>query len=578
MQTPRQRYLGRLGKLESQRAPWDKFYRDIGDYLLPWRVRFSATEKIRREASDKILDPTGTFALRTCAAGMSTGICSPARRWKRLTTPDPRLADLPSVKSYLQEVDSILDWVLLRSGFYGVTSGACFPDLIAFGTAGMLGEEDDETIVRWKPLAAGSFWLAVDGAGRVDTLYRKHVLSVAQMVGEFGIDAVSAQVRDQYRRGQWDVEHQILHVIEPNRKDTETGFEGMKSGLWNWEGMEFRAVYMEAARSDDGKTAFLRTAGYRDFPAITPRWSRTVPEDVYGTGPGFEVLPDLKQLQTMVRRKLQMVEKQSSPPLSGPEMLGIPSQLPGQYTAITGGQGEVRAIHVPDHGAVQQVREDIRGLQWAVQQGLYADLWRLITDDERAQRSTAEEIRAKREERLQQLGSVMVNVEEEYLRRVLDRAFTLADRMGIMPVPPQELDGMELKIEFLSVMGEAQKAQQIPAMERVAAMILSASQIQPDILDAFDGDKYVNKYSDIAGMDPDILRPQAERNAKRAKRAKDEQAQKAAAALQQGAGAAKDLAGATLESDSALSRIMNAYGPAAAAQAGTNLQAPLGIQ
>jgi hypothetical protein len=459
--------------------------------------------------------------------------------------------------------------VLLKSGFYGITSGSVFPDLIGFGTAGVLAEEDARTIVRWKPIPLGQYWLAANADGEVDTIYREFKLTVGQLVGEFGLEACSDQVKDQYRRGQYDVENKLLHVVEPNRRDEQTGFEGQRAGRWGWEGMAWRSVWMEAA-CNALHSRYLRTAGYRDFPAIVPRWGRTQPEDVYGTGPAFEALPDIKQLQTMTRRKLQMVEKQSAPPLTGPDLLKIPSQIPGSYTAMPASSSadRVTPIYVPDHGAVNQVREDITELRYMIREGLFADLWRIITDDDRAQRSTAEEVRAKREERLLQLGPVGTNIEEEYLRKVVDRAYNLAERAGFIPEPPPELDGVELKVEFLSIMSEAQRAQQIPAIERTAAFILSLAQIDQEVLDTADGDKFAERYAEVAGLPPDLLRTPEGREALRRARAEQQQAQAQGAAMQAAAAGAKDLAGASLENDNALTRLMGTMSPTAAAQAG----------
>jgi hypothetical protein len=578
MQTPRQRFLSRLTGLKTDRAPYDLFYRDIGDYLLPWRVKFSEHDKLKRESTDAILDPTGTYALRASAAGMVAAICSPARRWKRLTLSTPGAGESSAAKQYLGAVDSIIDWILLRSGFYGVVAGSTFTDLLGFGQHAMLAEEDMKTIIRWKPLPVGSYWLAANGDGDIDTLYRIWRMSVAQSVGEYGMENCSSLIQDQYRRGQFDVAHTMLQVIEPNRRDTETGFEGMRSNKWGWEGKPIRSISMEISRTDDSATKFLRCGGYEAFPALTPRWGRTSPEDVYGTGPGFMALPDVKQLQTLERRKLQMIEKQAIPSMVGPDIMGGVSQLPGTYTAVPMGQGNatVQPTYVPDHGSVDQVRQEIRGKQMAVREGLYADLWRLLTDDQRAERATAEEIRAKREEKLGLLGPVVTGTEEELLRRVIDQAFLIGERQGLMPEPPPELDGVDFRAEFLSIFGEAQRAQQIPAIERVASFLVGLAQIDPNVLDTLDGDKTAEKYCEYAGLPPDILRSPDGRAALRQARAQKEQLAERAAMSQASAESASKLAGASLEGDNALNRIVSRYGPAVAAQAGANLQPPNG--
>jgi hypothetical protein len=573
METPRQRFIARLGALKNERSPWDAKYQEIGEYILPWRVKFNLGER-GRKPNDKILDPTGTYAVRTCAAGLAAGFCSPARVWHRYTTAIASLANRPKVKEYLYQVQQVTDWILQRSNFYGVTSGSVLYDLVAFATAGVFAEEDLRSIVRFKPLPCGSYWLAANANGEIDTIYREFLFTVGQMVEEFGRDACSPAVRDQFRRGQYDVTHRLVHLVEPNRHDEQTGFEGQRTGRFDWRGMPFRSVWMESGRVSDQDVGFLRTRGYRDFPAITPRWGRTLPEDVYGTGPGFEALPDVKQLQTMTRRKLQLVEKSALPALKGPDSLqtGYPSQLPGSYVRVPSGQGndKLEPIYVPNPAAIQQIREDIQELRYAVREGLFADLWRIITDDERAQPGTAEEVRAKREERLLQLGPVGNNFEQEYLRKVLDRVYYLADRAGALPEPPEELADQELKVEFLSIMSEAQKAQEIPAVERTSAFILALSKLDPEVLDVADADKFAERYAEIAGLPPDLLRTPEGREALRQARAEKKKAQEMGAAMGAAASGARDLAGASLESDNALSRIIGTMGPAAVGQAGAS--------
>jgi hypothetical protein len=504
---------------------------------------------------------------------------SAGRIWFRYGPPASLLAGKqgaavsPKVKRYLAECESVDREVLARGNFYGATSGSVLYDLVGFAIGGMFVEEDLRTVARCKPLPLGQYWLAAGADGEINTSSRRFTLTVAQLVEMFGLEAVSSRVRDQYKRHQLDVEHQVAHIVEPNRRDDETGFEGMRAGHFDWRGMDYRSVWYEVAQPELRGDSFLRVAGFHEFPGVFPRWARTSPEDVYGTGAGHQALPDIKQLQTMVRRKLQLVEKVAIPPLKGDaEISGFPSQLPGAFTRVPGGGGpgsKLEPIHVPEAAAIAQVREEIQTLQWTIRETLFADLWRIITDDERKQPSTAEEVRAKKEERLLQLGPVANSLEGEYARRVLDRHFYLAERAGMHPDPPPELADQEIKVEFVSIFSEAQKAQEIPAIERVAAFVQALSAIDPEIIDAPDADKFVDKYAEVAGLSSDLMRSAVERERRRAKRAQQQAQAQSAAAMAQGASTAKDLSGASLESDSALTRIVGTMGPLAAQQAAT---------
>lgn len=575
--TPLEILNGRFRELQGARAPWDKSAREIGSLILPWRIKMNESRR-GREPNDEILDPTATLAVRTCAAGLAAGSCSESRVWFRYGPPaallskDRRAAESREVKIYLLECEDVIRDILRRSNFYGVTSGAVFYDLPSFATAGVLIEEHDRRVANFKPLPWGQYWLSANSDGEIDTVYRRYSMTARQLVQEYGIANCSSVVREQIRRHQYETTHQIMHVIEPNRRDEATGFEGQRSGRWGWEGMDYRSVHYEIGRADDPRTGFLRVSGYRNFPGVFPRWTRTSPEDVYGTGPAHESLPDVKQLQTMVRRKLQMVEKQGTPPLRGDaEIMGYPSQLPGAFVPVPSGGGQngrLEPIHVPDANAVEQVRLDIEGLRYAIREGLFADLWRIITDDERTQPPTAEEVRAKREERLLQLGPVSNNTEGEYFRPTLDRVFYLADDRGMLPEPPAVLEGYDIKTEFLSVFGEAQKAQEIPAIERVAAFVKALAEMDEEVLDTGDWDKFAQKYADYAMIPPDLMRPPDElaerRSARRAKAAAQEQG----AALREMASGARDLAASSLEDDNALSRVVGKLGPTVGAQAG----------
>ncbi len=574
--TPRQRFDARFQALQQARSVYDTTYEQLGKYLSPWRIRYQESGR-GRETNDAILDPTGALAVNTAAAGISASSATAARVWYRFGPPaallsrDRRLAEKPAVKRYLADTEDVCRDILLRSNFYGVTSGSAMRDLVSFGIFGSFVEEHLRSVAWLRPMPLGQYWLAANAQGEIDTIYRRFTYTVGQMVGEFGYERCSSPVRDQYRRHQIDTDHIIMHVVEPNRPDQQTGFQGKRAGRFNWQGMDFRSVWYEAGQDSSVPGTWLRVRGYRDFPAVTPRWSTVSPEDVYGTGAGHFALPDVKMLQTLKRRLVQLIDKSSAPPLKGSaDISGFPSQLPGAFTRVPAGGNvtdKLEPLYEIKAQSIAEVRAEIQETRAAVREALNADLWRLLSDDERAQRSTAEEIRAKKEEKLQLYGPVVYNIEREYLRRVLDRVFALAGRAGMLPPPPPELADQDIKVEFLSIFGAAQKAQEIPTVERVAAFIKALAEIDGEVIDTMDVDKFAEKYAEIAGLPPDLLRSPEARKTIRAARAAKQKAQEMGAAMAVAAKGAKDAAGATFESDNALTRILGATGPVAAQQA-----------
>jgi len=107
MQTKRQKYETLRGQLDLERSSFTAHWRDLSDYILPRRSRFTLSDVNRGERKNKnIIDSTATLAARTLRSGMMAGITSPARPWFRLTTPDPEMAEFGPVRGWLDQVQN----------------------------------------------------------------------------------------------------------------------------------------------------------------------------------------------------------------------------------------------------------------------------------------------------------------------------------------------------------------------------------------------------------------------------------------------------------------------------------------
>jgi len=59
----------RIQELKELRQPWESVWRELADYIEPTRLRMNGDKEGVRSRS-KIVDSTGTIALRTLASGM----------------------------------------------------------------------------------------------------------------------------------------------------------------------------------------------------------------------------------------------------------------------------------------------------------------------------------------------------------------------------------------------------------------------------------------------------------------------------------------------------------------------------
>ena len=545
----RDRLLTRWGQLKQERSSWWSHWQEISSYLLPRSGRYFTQDRdkgFRRH--NNIYDNTGTRSLRVLGAGMMAGATSPARQWFRLGTSDPQLNEFQPVKLWLDDVQSRMQLVFQKSNTYRALH-TMYEELGAFGTASSIVLPDYNNVIHHYPQTIGEYALATNYQGRVNTLYREFEKTVAEIVKEFGIDKVSTTVKNLYDRGQLDTWITIIHAIEP-REDRDPK---MRDSL----NMAYGSYYFELG-SNPGK--YLRESGFVDFPVVAPRWA-TTGGDIYGHSPGMEALGDVKQLQHEQLRKAQCIDYQTKPPLQVPTSMKNRDvdTLPGGISFVdanTAGGGIRSAFQVNlDLNAllldIQDVRERVRG-------AFYADLFLMLANATDT-RMTATEVAERHEEKLLMLGPVLERLHNELLDPLIEMTFNRMVEANVLPPPPQELQGMELNVEFVSMLAQAQRAIGTNSVDRFVGNLGVVAQIKPDVLDKFNADEWADAYSDMLGVDPkmivaneNVAMIREARNAAAAERAQQEQ-------MMQSAVAAKDLASAKTNDPNMLTNVIDMF-------------------
>lgn len=557
-------------QLENERSSFEAHWRELGDHILPRRTRFFVQDRNRGERrSRKIIDSTAPLAVRNLSAGMMGGITSPARPWFKLATPDPALNELGPVKEWLDEVARRMRTVFLRSNLYQGLP-ILYRDLATFGTGAVFLEEDFENVIRAFPLPLGSYMIANNDRLQVRTLIREFAMTVNQLVQKFGVfndkgrvtnwEIFSEHVFNLYEADNREIWIDVVHVVTAN-----SDFDASKVAS---RFKKFISVYYERGTSSDNtanRVTFdddrvLRERGYDQFPVLAGRWE-TTGEDVYGTNcPGMTSLGDIKQLQLGERRLMQAIEKMVNPPMKGPSHLRsvTASILPGQitYTDEREGQGGFRPVHEVDPRIreMEQKQEQVRN---RIQRSFFEDLFLMFATTDRRE-ITATEVIEKQAEKLLALGAVLEQLNQDVLDPLIDITFDFMFRQGEIPEAPPELQGVRLKVEYISIMAQAQKMVGLSSIERLTAFVGQIAVAKPDVMDKLDLEQMIDEYADIVGVPPNVVRSDDEVAEMRAERAKAQQAAQTAELVTQAAGAAKDLAAAKMDDDNALTRISEA--------------------
>ena len=531
-QTQRQQILTRLGQLKAERATWFAHWQEITTYLLPRQGRYFRQDRNKGwKRNNSIFDNTGTRALYTLAAGLMGGLTSPARPWFRLGVQDAELMKSAAVKLWLSEATTKMLDVFQRSNTYRALS-SMYLELGSFGTAACIVTEDYDNVIHLFPLTAGEYCIATDWKGNVNTLYREFEKTVGDIVLEFGKENCSQHVQNMFERGSLDMWIPIVHAIEP-RAVRDYSKDDNKNMAW-------KSVYYEIGGDGD---QVLRESGFKRFNVLAPRWD-VAGGDIYGNSPGMEALGDIKQLQQEQLRKSQGIDYMTNPPLQLPTNLKNRDvdRLPGGVTyRDTTGNGDKIETMFDVRIDLNHLLMDIQDVRQRIRGSFYADMFLMIQSDVDT-RKTATEVAELHEEKMLMLGPVLERLHNELLNPLIDITFDYMMESGVLPPPPEELQGMPLNVELVSMLAQAQRAIATNGVDRFVGSMGVIAQMKPEVLDKIDVDYWADTYSDMLGVDPKLLVPEDQVQAKRAQRAQAAAQAQQAQAMEMQANTASKLA------------------------------------
>lgn len=507
----RQHLEARLNMMRSWRYSWAQHWTLLESYILPRRgifinVSFPTPNTMNRGAviNQAILDPTGTQAMRVCAAGLMSGLMSPGRPWFKLK-PSGMIREAlgDDVVQWFEAVEDAMYRVMAKSNFYD-QSAQMFEDLTTFGSGPQIIYEDERDVIRCYNPCPGEYFLASSPANRVESLYRNFVMTISQIVEMFGLENCPADVQGMWRTkgGNLEMERLVAHAIEPNFpvKNPNGGETGVVKGDFTWR--EAYWVWGTASMQP------LSLRGFKDQPHVCPRWAVTS-NDPYGRSVGMDVLPDIMQLQVMTARLAEAVEKMVRPPLlASMELKNEPSSiLPGHVTYVSqlGNDKGMRPIY-DVNPQVREMMENMQAIQERIKTGFFNNIFMPVTDLP-GDRRTAFEIQQRQQESMQMLGPVVERFQNEYASPSIKRIFRIMDRKKMLPPLPQALRGIPLEIEYVSMMALAQKAAATAGMESYVKMAGSLAGLYTEAKYSVDPIEFMREYGENLGIAAKIIPP-----------------------------------------------------------------------
>jgi hypothetical protein len=481
---------GRLDSLRQTRNSWWKHWSQIGQYMMPRRnvwLSINKTEAKGNPVNDKVINERAILAANVCATGIVAGTTSQGSVWFVPKIFNQEFDDNTEEKRWLDKVQALISLVLQESNYYEAKATQAL-DLCVYGTSPIIIEEDDEDIINCYVPTIGEFFCANNSRGKVGTLALEYAYTVAQVVKKFGIENVSESVKTLYKdaSGAGQNTEIIVCMMIEEHDDTWVGKPIPKVFKW-------REVIWEKGTACD---KVLSVRGFYEKPFSCTRWNLSG-NDAYGSSPGMTALGAAKQIQHEEFSKGKSIDYARLPPMVADiAMKNQPASLiPGgmTYTATGVGSFGMKPAFEINPNVINLLSQDIALVESRIKEIFYNDLFMTVTNLDTTR--TATEINARKQEQLIQLGPVLGRIQAE-LDDDLDRIFGIMQRKGLIPAPPESIQGKPIKMEYSSMLAEAQRASSVTAIEQLAAFAGNIAAVEPKVIKRPNWDELIKIYAD----------------------------------------------------------------------------------
>lgn len=526
-------------------------WKDIRDYQLPFLGVFDDEQDQSKVHTDKINNGVAWESCQIFASGVMSGMTPPSRKWFKLTLENAELAANSKVAEVLDDREQILYAVFAKSNFYNTVHQTYME--LPFGQAPMSIMPDAKVGVRFTSYPIGTYALECGSNGDVNTFGRRYRMTADQLVEEFGYNACPEKVKRAFDEGKGNASTFIVcWLVMPNKE---------RNGKLGNKNMPYSSIYwVEGSNTDE----VLRHSGFEEW-AIPIARHTTHDLSGYGKGCAWFAQSDAQMLQLLEKDLVTAIELGIKPPMSASSgVIGSVNLFPGGVTEVDTNEKVEPIFNVGID--VANVQAKIQFVSESIKRAYSADLF-LMLDNLDAGQMTAREVMERTQEKMQQLGPVVERLQSEFLNPIIERTYGILDRAEIFPPIDDEvaemLNGLDVKIEYISPLAQAQKMSSLVNIEQYYAFIMSLAQGNANIVQKFNFEEAADIYGVNLGVPAKVIVPSKEYNAmlqeqQQAQAEQEEQAQalQMAQLAPQMAGAAKQATDAANDGNPVMQQLM----------------------
>lgn len=536
----------RYDQMRADQDPWRTQWQEIADLMMPRKAGITTTEYTPDSSKESnLFDTTAGDAVMTMAGGLMSWTTPANESWFNFDAPF-QLREVDRVKQWFTDCSFRLRELLANSNFYSENHEELL-NHCSFGTSAMSVEWHDGEGFVFESLPVGTYCLAENHLGIVDTLYGERVFTANQAKQRFGEESLPKNVLDALKTDQGHKTFTFIHAVYP-RPDSERPRDEI-SRMADW-GKAWASCWVEQASKE-----LVREGGFDSFPFAVGRylkWTALGTRAPYGYGPGFAALPDTRQLNFLQMMQDCMAEKVVRPAMIVPdEMEGDLILSAGAINYMPTGMDSGRWPRPIEQAGDYRVGiERTQMRKDAINAKFHVELFHMFAALDK--QMTAREVAERAAEKITLITPAFSRLTSEKNTPLLRRLFALAAENGVFADPPEEAivavgqTGAFIPdpdVVYTSRLALAIQQLRNIAFERQFEMDMQLAQVRPEVLDNYDFDRITRDRGRFNGMPPEWFKEADEVAAGRQARAGAAQAAAAMEAMKTGSEAVRNVGG-----------------------------------
>ena len=489
--------------LKGKRTTWERNWQEIAEYVLPHRSDFTSKRSLGEERLEMAFEGTAMRSLKRFASNIHNVFTPMGAEWFRLTTGHPYLDNQRHIALWLEDATRIIKHHISRpsSNFHSAIY-QYYLEAGAFGTGIVFVEDIPGMGPHFRNFPLSDCVLAAGGEMEIDTVFRVYRQTAKDLISRFDPSLLPEDVLKKASSEKMLEEYDVVHYVAPAWL--------MKEQLppdWMYPFVSIH--YMK------DKKKVIKFGGYESMPYICARWERS-DREIYGRGPTWEILPDMRLINEVEKVYLKGVQKAIAPPMFVPDsgLLDPLDTTPDAINYYTVGIGSKDTIFpVPSMGRIEYAQDLNARLVTSIKEGYFLDVLELpgpIAPDGDVMRFSATEVSVRMRNRMPVLGPLLARQEAELLDPLIKRTAFILTRSGQLGEMPEELMSQGFRVEYLNPISIAMRSGEVNSMVQLFEMIMPLAQIDQTIPMYFNTQQILKNTAEVLQVSPSNLRTDEE--------------------------------------------------------------------